>query len=60
MNNKQLELLPLQIDGSKAGSEKARTPHREAVSASSLATMNILYGLSEGVVRGFGKNWTMK
>lgn len=53
------ELTPLQIDGSKAGSGKARQPTRENDSASTLATMSILYGLSEGVVRGFGATFTL-
>lgn len=61
MTLKQLELIePLDIEGAKAGSGKAYKPVREDDSTATIAYLSVLYGLSEGVVRGFGVNaWTV-
>lgn len=56
-----VELIPVSsdIEGAKAGSGSNSKPTREDDTTATLAKLSILYGLSEGVVRGFGMaGWT--
>lgn len=59
-SSEKLELVPISEDvtGQKAGGGKQRTPVRESDTTATIAKLSVLYGLSEGVVRGFGTNWT--
>lgn len=55
--DEKLELMPvLDVEGAKAGGGKPRTPVREDDTTATIATLSVLYGLGEGVVRGFGAN----
>lgn len=60
--NEKLELMPvLDVEGAKAGGGKSRTPVREDDTTATIATLSVLYGLGEGVVRGFGANgWSVE
>lgn len=57
---RSIELTPIidNVEGAKAGSGSSRKPTREPDSVATVAYLSVLYGLSEGVVQGFGKNWT--
>lgn len=59
MTDNKIELVPvLDVKGAKAGNSKQRSPSRSDDTVATMAKLSIAFGLCEGVIQGFGKNWT--